>query len=117
MKRRFFPAVVFAGILMLNLSINAYAAIQAGGMTPSLSYTGTTANCQITIYRLGEEIEATLELWHGNELAASWDGARKTHVTIAENFDVTSGETYTLKAHGTIGGVPFTTASVTKTCP
>ena len=33
------------------------------------------------------------------------------------NASVVSGKTYTLKTHGTIGGVAFTSTPVTKTCP
>ena len=41
------------------------AAVRAISVTPTLTFTGTTAYCRVSITEIGKEIEATLELWHG----------------------------------------------------
>ena len=87
----------------------------ANGLTPTLTFTGTTTHCRVSITEIGKSIEATFELWQGNTLVDSWVGS-ETYLVIAGNHSVISGQTYTLKVTGTMDGIPFTGTPVTKKC-
>lgn len=116
MKRRF-AAAILACLMTVALVTSAYAAEARAVLTPSLTFSGTTAYCEIKIVQFGAAIDATLELWSGNTLLASWSGTGTSRVIISKTKTVTRGQSYTLKAHGTVGGAPLTVAPVTKTCP
>ena len=51
----------------------------------------------------------------GSTVIASWSDAANHEVTLSGTATVTSGVTYTLTVYGTIDGVAFTPASITKT--
>lgn len=117
MKRRF-AAAILACLMTVALVTSAYAAeARAIVATPSLSFSGTTATCRLSVIKPGAAIDATLELWSGNTLLASWSGTGTSRVIISKTKTVTRGQSYTLKAHGTVGGATLTVAPVTKTCP
>ncbi len=117
MKRRF-AAAILACLMTVALVTSAYAAeARAIVATPSLSFSGTTATCKLSVIKPGAAIDATLELWSGNTLLASWSGTGTSRVIISKTKTVTRGQSYTLKAHGTVGGATLTVAPVTKTCP
>lgn len=117
MKRRF-AAAILACLMTVALVTSAYAAeARAIVATPSLSFSGTTATCKLSVVKPGAAIDATLELWSGNTLLASWSGTGTSRVIISKTKTVTRGQSYTLKAHGTVGGATLTVAPVTKTCP
>ena len=115
MKRRIFLMLLVV-VMLFSASTQAYAATQAVTVTPTLTFSGTTATCKVNIYKYGKSINATLELWRGNTLIASWSDTATSHLLISETKTVVKGQTYTLKVSGTIGGVSFTGTSVTKTC-
>lgn len=117
MKRRF-AAAILACLMTVALVTSAYAAeARAIVATPSLSFSGTTATCKLSVIKPGAAIDTTLELWSGNTLLASWSGTGTSRVIISKTKTVTRGQSYTLKAHGTVGGATLTVAPVTKTCP
>ena len=117
MKRRF-AAAILACLMTVALVTSAYAAeARAIVATPSLSFSGTTATCKLSVIKPGAAIDATLELWSGNTLLTSWSGTGTSRVIISKTKTVTRGQSYTLKAHGTVGGATLTVAPVTKTCP
>ena len=112
MKRILFLMMV----LILLFSSVVYAATVAVG-TPSLTFSGTTATCKITVIQSGKPINVTLELYQGSTLIDSWTKSGSGTVRVTGTHSVTSGVTYRLEASGTINGVPFTATPVTKTCP
>lgn len=117
MKRRL-TATLLLCILTFSLVATANAAeTRVAIAPPTLSFTGTTANCKLSVTKFGSNINATLELWKGNTRVASWSGTATSSLIISKTKSVISGQTYTLKAHGTIDGVSFTAPSITKTCP
>ena len=117
MKRRL-AAAILACLMTVALITSAYAAeARAITVSPILSFSGTTASCKLSVAKPGAAIEATLELWSGNTLLASWSGTGTSRVIISKTKTVTRGQSYTLKAHGTVGGATLTVAPVTKTCP
>lgn len=84
--------------------------------TPTLTFDGTTANCEVRITDFGKQIVATLELWQGSTLIASWNGTASSRLVISETCTVTKGLTYTLKVNGTVGGVEFEETQVSGKC-
>ena len=112
-------------IIMLVIALSAVGAHAADLSTfrgtrttvskPGLTFDGTIASCKSTIIASGQTINATLELWQGSTLVASWSDCKTGIVSLSGTATVTSGLTYTLTVSGTINGVAFTPQSVTKT--
>ena len=103
-------------------SICAFAANPQAGAEPlalgpklSMSVSGNTATCRVTINMPGKYIDATLELWEGSNLIASWSDNDTGLLIISGNATVYSGHTYTLTVTGTVNGVAFTPSSITRT--
>lgn len=81
MKRTVLALVVVLG-LMVNMCASAMATEnRVSQINPTLTFSGTTANCGVVIISIGDEIDATLELWKGNILIDSWP-SKGTSVTV-----------------------------------
>jgi len=115
MKR--FTAILAAVVLVFTMCVSAFAVEpRATTARPTLSFSGTTANCSVVITSYGDDIEATMELWRGATLVDSWSDEGTSMLTIKGSCTVTKGVTYTLKVSGTADGVSFSTPNVSKTC-
>ncbi len=112
--KRILLTIVLVSIISNSMMVSA--AIRTTMVTPTLTFTGTTAYCRVSITEIGKDIEATLELWQGDTLIDSWSGSATSYLVIAGNHSVISGLTYTLEVTGTIDGVAFTGTPVIKTC-
>lgn len=112
MKKRI---IALALVFMLVFSMAANAAVQEVKVTPTLSFSSTTATCKVTIYEPGADIEVTLTLYRGSTVVDSWTGSGVSYVSINETCKVTGGKTYTLKVSGTVDGEEIT-GSVSGTC-
>jgi len=111
-------ATVLIVVLMFSMCSPAFAATPyAASFTPSLTFSGVTANCSVTINDFGKYIDADLELWDGNTIVDSWSGSGTSVVRITGSCNVASGRTYTLKVTGTIGGSTISMTPVSRTCP
>lgn len=115
MMKRLLPIAIILSMLML-LSVPGLAATQANGITPYLSFSGTTASCTATVRGSGK-INATLELWQNNTLVNSWSASGTVAIFLHGTAAVAHGQTYTLTVCGTVGGVAIQATPVTKTCP
>lgn len=103
--------------LMAALAAAAYAEpMRAPSASPSLSFSGTTANCKVTVSEFNKQISVTMTLWDGNTCIATWSDNGKSAVSLSGSCAVESGKSYTLKVSGTSGGSPLSVPSVTKTC-
>ena len=103
--------------LILLFSTAAFAATNATSISRSLTFTGTTANCKVSVSDSGKSISVTMKLYQGSTELASWTASDTSRVVLSKTYAATSGVTYRLEASGTINGVPFTATPVTKTCP
>ena len=111
---------IVAIILLLVFAIGtstSFATTMASRRDLTLSFSGTTAQCDLTVTESGKTIDATMELWQGSTKLATWNKSKKSTVSIDETYDVISGVSYTLKAYGTINGSSFNMTSITRTCP
>lgn len=101
-------------LLLGSLSVNAIE-IQSYMVSPSLSFTGTTANCKVTVNGMGKPIAVTMQLWCGDEIISSWTKSGTSSVTISESCQVTRGAVYQLRISGTVGNTAIS-GSKTGTC-
>lgn len=104
-------------IFMLLLSLTSFAAGPSRNITiPSLSFSGTTANCSVSVRDPGSSITVTLTLYRGWSTIASWSGSGENSVRVSGSAAVKDGLEYRLVATGTINGVPFTSAEIVGVC-
>ena len=115
MKKRVF-AIALVIVLALTLAVSA-AEMRAMRVKPTLSFSGTTAYCDVLVSEANTYVEVTLELWRGSTLIDSWSASGLGRAVISETASVESGKSYHLEANGTIGGTPFSAVSKTYTCP
>jgi len=114
MKKKAFICVLAVAFAM---GITATAiGLRATRITPTLTFSGTTATCEVRISAIGKEIDATLALWYGDTLVDSWSKSATSLLFISETHTVIRGRTYTLKVSGNIDGVAFTGLPVSATC-
>ncbi len=107
--------VIVCILLLGSLAVNALEVMNYN-TTPFLSFSGTTANCEVTINQRGKPISVTLQLWQGNQLVGSWSKNGTSSVMISESCTVTRGSVYQLKVSGTVGNSVIS-GSKTGTCP
>jgi len=103
--------------LVICMCAPAFATTRASSIYPTLYFSGTTANCSVSISAIGKDIDATLELWRGAKKVATWSDSGQHYVTISGTYAATSGSTYTLKVTGTIDDVSINCVPETATCP
>lgn len=113
MKKRI---IAMAAVLVFLLATTANAAVLVTKVTPSLTFSGTTANCSVTVRDSGKEIEATVELWYGNTLIDSWSDSGTSRLTVSGSHTVTKGRTYTMKVAVTVDGSNVNVSPISKTC-
>ena len=117
MKKKVIAAILVV-ILLFTICSHAFAVSPyIATFTPSLSFSGNTANCSVNIMETGKFIDANLELWSGSTLVDSWSGRGTSVVRITGSCNVTSGRTYTLKVTGTVGGNTISVTPISRTCP
>ena len=114
--RKTTAAILAILVLTFVAPVTAFAQQQDTRYNRTLTFEGTTAHCDAQIMSVGDKLDITLELWHGNTRIAYWAKTGTSIVAFSETWPVTKGETYTLKAHGTIGGQTFTGADLSATC-
>ena len=101
--------------VVLLLTVPAQAAMQSATSIPSLTFDGTEATCELKVVgETGDEIEATLSLWRGSTMLATWSKEGTSYVRISQTKTVTKGYTYTLKADVTINGVAYDQETVSE---
>lgn len=106
-------------VLALVLGISAQAAqTRSYQISPSLTFTGTTANCAVVVY--GEDnndaISITAKLYQGGTLLKTWKESGTGYVKLSESTTVTRGLAYILETTVTINGVKQYVPLVNKPC-
>lgn len=117
---------VCCGILMVILLAGSIlpirtGAVEARAMTiaPGLSFSGTTAYCDVTVLcdYSTDEIDATMKLWEGNFCIATWNGSDEGMLVLDETYSgVTKGQEYTVTVDVVINGVSKPRVFVKRTC-
>lgn len=81
-------------------------------------FSGSTATCAvfITAGNSGDDIEAVIELWQGDNCIKTWEENADAVLDFSETVNVTRGKSYTLKVDYTINGIACPLASASGTC-
>lgn len=116
MKAKIF---LISAVTALLLATPAYANLtRMIAITPTLSFTDTTANCVVSIYDGSNdaEITAVISLKNGNNCIESWEESAVGYFYFSDTVSVTRGKSYTLSVDATINGKTYPTASTSNTC-
>lgn len=118
MKKRVI-SVALVMVLVMSMCVPVFAVSARANRisSPTIYFSGGRAYCSVTITAAYQDIDATLQLWRGSNLVASWSESGTSFVGIDESHAVTSGRTYSVTVTGTIDGVPFSESSGSVTCP
>lgn len=110
-------ALTLALVFVLGISAQA-AQGWAYNISPSLTFTGTTANCSVTVRgeNSTDKISITAKLYRGGTLLATWTKSGTGSVKLSEKKTVTKNFSYTLESNVTINGVKQSVSPVTKAC-
>ena len=73
MKKRVF-AIALVIVLALTLAVSAVE-MRSTRVKPTLSFSGTTAYCDVMVSEANTYVEVTLELWRGTTLIDSWSAS------------------------------------------
>ena len=85
-------SIVLVVVMLMAIPATAFAApSRVASATPSLSFSGTTANCKVTIRDSGKAISATMSLWDGSTCIDSWSSNGTSLVIISGSHDVEYG--------------------------
>lgn len=104
---------------MLVMVTPAYAETRQSGVTPRLSFNGTTVTCAATILadKADDEISAVMTLWQGDNSIETWEKSGTAMVVFHESMSVKSGTHYTLTVKYSINGKTYPEVSTSRTCP
>lgn len=119
LKKRIFPLVlVLICVLSLGIVTDAQAA-RSSYITPTLIFSGTTAECSAICVgnKTTDEVTATLTLYDNKDTALeSWSASGMYRATPNGTCKVEKGQTYTLVLTWSINGVSQPQKSTTRTC-
>lgn len=106
--------IILVVLLIATMPLQAYAAT----VSPSLSFSGTTAKCDAVIVgnTASEHLEVTMKLMYGNRIIASWTSEGYGYVTMSQTAAVNAGRTYKLVVEVIANGVAKDPVYVTGTC-
>lgn len=113
-------SILLALLLLVAIFTTAQASpARISPAYPSLSFSGTTANCSVYIKadNLNDSISATIQLWQGSSCLATWYASGVGSLTHSASKAVTSGLQYTLTVDATVNGSSIPRVSTNKTCP
>ena len=111
--------ILFSVVTALLLATPAYANLpRMLAITPSLSFTDTTANCSVTISGASNnaKISAVISLKNGNNCVESWEESAVGYFYFSDTVLVTRGKSYILSEDATIDGKTYPTSSSSNTC-
>ena len=111
-------SVVLALILVLAVTVTAFADVNSAQTYKSLSFSGTTAFIAASVAQGGAEISLSAELWQGGTMIDYWDDLADNTAAVSGSVSgCTSGLTYTLYVYATVDGDPVYISPISKVCP
>lgn len=115
MKRHVLSLIVMLWIV-LSIPLMVHAATpRAGVISPTLTFSGSTATCSVVIVSDSDQITATITLKKNTLSIATWNVSGIGFINFTEHAVVPSKGEYTLTVDSTINGVKQTQASTTTT--
>lgn len=111
-------ALFLAIIVVISVPLTVSANSRLLSIRPSLTYEGTTANCEVIVVgnNMSEHIEVTMTLKYGNSVIVSWSDDAYGYIRMQENATVTRGRTYTLYIEVTVNDVVKQPVYIDETC-
>lgn len=117
MSKRIIGLVLVLAI-MVCCATSVFAAERGNvRVSPSLKFSGTTAQCSALVTSANDSLNVTMELRCGSAVIGTWYGNGTSAVTVSGSAAVAHGQTYTLVVYGTVNGNSFPSTTVTKVCP
>ena len=115
MKKR---SLTLAVLLLLVLSVQVHGVWYVARATPSLSFSGTTAQCTGRVIADNDDdaIKATLTLWDGSKVVDSWSSSGTGSLSLSGSCTVSKGKKYTLTLDATVNGVSISQRPTSGTC-
>ena len=112
-------ALVMVLVMLMGVAAQAAGPIEAPGVTPRLSFNGTTATCIAVVRgsKTSDTVKATVKLWTGSTCLRTWTASGTYSVRFSKTATVTKGKTYKLTVDYTINGVKQPQKAITRTCP
>ena len=113
-KMAIFLAVLLVISATMTMAVDTYALT----IRPQLSFSGTTANCGVTVVggTMSDHVEVEMKLMHGSTCVATWSADSYGYVVMKETTGVTKGQTYELVVAVTVNGVSKTPVTHSGTC-
>lgn len=111
-------ALLVAIILILAMPLSVAAQPRTIVIRPTLSFSGTTANCKGTVVgnNTSDHIEVLLKLMHGPYCVGTWYDSGYGFVIVQGSTTVIQGDAYELVIEATINNVKQPSASITDIC-
>ena len=109
-------ALILAVVIVLSLPLSVEAAQpRAISVLPEIIVNGTTATCYVTAVadNMSEHLEATIKLYRGNILIATWYEDGYGYIDFTETQTVPSGFIYKLTVDLKVEGVAVPQATAT----
>lgn len=121
MKKKIILGVMFI-VMVTFLSSSAFAQAASknlkGTVTiTSLNFSDGKAQCNLSVQDFGKHIVATMKLYKGTSLLATWSGSDNSVLSLSGQKSVMSGDTLTLKFTATVDGVAISIPKITKIAP
>ena len=101
-------ALILAVIIVLSMPLSVQAAqSRMISVLPEITVDGTTATCKVRAAadHMSEHLEATIKLYRGNILLATWYEDGYGYIDFTETKTVLSGHIYKLTVDLTVDGV------------
>jgi type 1 fimbria pilin len=111
-------AFMLALILIISAPLTVSAATYVLTIRPVLSFSGTTATCEVTVVGdyMSDHIEVEMKLMHGSTCLATWYKDGYGYVNLEKTATVVKGETYEIVVAVTMNDVSRTPVSKSGTC-
>ena len=120
MKRAFSQILIVVLIISIAIPIIGTATeTRAMTIIPGLSFSGTTANCEVTVAcdYTTDKISATMKLWEGNFCIATWTASGSGSLSMEKTkSNCTEGQEYTVTVDVVINGVSKPRVHIKRTC-
>lgn len=117
MKRLISCITVTAILALLLVSPVCAAEKSASNIYKSLTFSGTTANCSVTVIAGSEEaIAITVKLWNGSTCIKTWNDTGTGTLVFKGTATVEKGKTYDMTVDVTIDEEEYATQTVSGVC-
>lgn len=118
MKRLISCITVTAMLALLLISPVCAAERSASRVYPSLTFSGTTANCSVTVIAdsAEETISITVKLWDGSTCIKTWNDTGTGTLVFKGTATVEKGKTYDMTVDVTIDEEEYATQTVSGVC-